>query len=320
MDVTLDLSAVITSLVALGSTLVLVAGAVVLLVLFRHRIDEVIQLASGRVKKLSIAGFSVELAALPGGLAPKVSAPDLMTDLRQPTPSAQITDSNVLAFTQQLEDHAPSDYAIIDLGTGREWLTSRLFILSIVLARMRNLQALVFVEADEGVPQRFIGIATPESVRWALAQRYHWFEPGYAAAYQQSLPFVIVSRSGAMAVPQSPRDAWPAIQLVQNFVSQVQGPMLANDPEWVQLTDNVNVAEHAQWLTKDGLEAVLGNSLSTGHVSSVEFERLSEWEKIRRVLSHDGRFLPLTTTGAVLDRLLDREAIIARVADVLPSQ
>ena len=73
------------------------------------------------------------------------------------------------ALFEQLEDVDEAlDYLAIDLGTGR-WLTSRLFIFAIMLQRMRDLRCFVFLaqEGDEG--GRFLGTASPDKVRWALA-------------------------------------------------------------------------------------------------------------------------------------------------------
>jgi hypothetical protein len=52
-------------------------------------------------------------------------------DVRQLN-SAEEFSSAATALFEQIRDNTASDYAIIDLGTGQQWLTSRLFIFSII--------------------------------------------------------------------------------------------------------------------------------------------------------------------------------------------
>ena len=89
---------------------------------------------------------------------------------------------------------------------GRSWLTTRLFLFAHLLARMRGLQAVVFVHGTAVSDRTFLGVAPASSVRWRLAQQYPELEIQLAHAYNQALgPLhdgprapVIVSNSGAL--------------------------------------------------------------------------------------------------------------------------
>ena len=54
-----------------------------------------------------------------------------------------------------------ADYIELDLGTGREWLTSRLYLLSAHIPEVSGVQRLVFVETRAGLPRQFAGVAHP---------------------------------------------------------------------------------------------------------------------------------------------------------------
>lgn len=90
-----------------------------------------------RTKKLSVFQFALELSEVPE-IKPTWSGP-LLSDVRQPTAAAEF-DSRAMALFEQFEDETAYDYAVVDLGVGNQWLTSRLFIFAVVLERMRGLQ------------------------------------------------------------------------------------------------------------------------------------------------------------------------------------
>lgn len=64
----------------------------------------------------------------------------------------------------------------MDLGGGAEWLSSRLFILAVILRRWRGLRAFVFVHTLGGTRRRFLGVCDTDRVRWRLAARWPLLE------------------------------------------------------------------------------------------------------------------------------------------------
>jgi len=81
------------------------------------------------------------------------------------------------------------DYILIDFASEarRRWLTSRLYILSLLLTLVDRTPCLVFVEEAASVRRKFIGLAYPSQVRWGLARAYGWLEAAAAHAYANSL-------------------------------------------------------------------------------------------------------------------------------------
>jgi hypothetical protein len=97
----------------------------------------VASLAQQRGFKLGLlGGWSFELFGAAEARVDWLSG-RMETDLRRPISSATITDSTRMEFSAQLQDRTPAQYAVVDLGSGEEWLSSRLYVMSILLARLR---------------------------------------------------------------------------------------------------------------------------------------------------------------------------------------
>jgi hypothetical protein len=159
-------------------------SALVIAILFRRPLAAFVGALGSRVTKLSL--FKVELELVPATPATATSTP-LLDDIKTATTSAPISDSSRMML-DQVQTNTPADYAVIDLGTGGEWLTSRLFIAAAMLERMRSLQVMVFQETTASTPRRFLAIAPGHTVRWSLAQRYPHLEAAWARAYIQAFP------------------------------------------------------------------------------------------------------------------------------------
>ena len=98
----------------------------VVAIVFRRAIATFFSGAASRIKSFSVAGVSVELAAQPAqSLFVKDAAVDAGTD-------NDVNDSTLRSFYEQIEVKTPLEFAVVDLGEGREWLTTRLYILSVI--------------------------------------------------------------------------------------------------------------------------------------------------------------------------------------------
>lgn len=137
------------------------------LLLFRRPIGRFLTGISGRVAKISVLEFALELSPAPT-MRPVWEIRS--SDVRRLTPS-YLFDSPSGPYFEQLS-HATGDYAVIDLGDGDQWISSRLYIFAALLGRITRVRQLVFVATQEGVPGRFLGMASPDAIRWALAESY----------------------------------------------------------------------------------------------------------------------------------------------------
>jgi hypothetical protein len=312
MNITLDIAAALS---AVFWPMIVVT----ILLAYRSRIPMLVEGLASRVKKLEFAGVSLDLA-LAKPFVPEWSGPPTALDLRHKATAIQVQDSTARTFLTQLTDEGTGDYAEINLGTGSEWLTSRLFIMAIVFARMKGIECFVFVETSGGVRKRFVGWAEPATVRWALAKRYPWLEQAYAGAYAAvTSNAVIVSAGGRLGYPYAAADPGAGIDLLKEFLERVQQPIPAAVPppeaeQWVVVDAATNTHEHARWVGAEDLEQLLGRDLHTDVVRSSEARSKSPAEQVRLFLTSPGRFVGVVADEQRFEYLLRRDVLVEQVA------
>lgn len=310
LDIAAALSAVIWPIIVL-----------IILLAYRSRIPMLVEGLASRVQKLEFAGVSLEIAHMKPFVPEWSGAPAAM-DLRNKATALQVHDSTMRTFLTQLTDAGMGDYAEINLGSGSEWLTSRLFIMSIVFSRMKSIQCFVFVETSGGVRKRFVGWAGPEAVRWVLAKQFPWLEKAYAGAYAviTSQPnTVIVSAGGRLGYPFAPADPSPSIDLLKEFLERVQLFVLPPTPplepqHWVVIDAETNTHEHASWVTAEALEQWLGPHLHSDSVSTSELISRSPAEQVGLLLTVSGRFVGVVGDDQSLKYLVRRDVLVEQVA------
>ncbi len=316
LTTTLDIAALVSALIW---PLVLV----IVIWIFRGRLVEVARLIAPRLKSLSVGGFSIDFAEaqrLPLQMSGAV-------DLRHAGQSADINDSTLRSFYDQIRDPSQIDYAAVDLGEGSEWLTSRLFILSVILARMRGLRALVFLETSGHVRRRLVGVSECEKVRWRLAARFPYLEAALIHAestlWPLPLPGMAFPPGGPTISNDNGRLEWPgggvepAAQLLRAFLDSIQidAAVAQQSDEWVILPGrSPPKAEHARWLTAADLEQIMGPALDPASISLADLQRSDETTKARLLVAQRGRWLAVTRDERIFDRLIDRLSIIDTVA------
>jgi hypothetical protein len=217
-----------------------------------------------------------------------------------------ITESPTYSLMKAVGEKGPADCVVIDLEEGVSWLTTRLFILAILLQRMRSVRSLVFLEERAGVSKRYLGVRPPEEVRWLLARAYPWMEQALAKSYYELPRLEITSASGAL-----PPDV--AAMLMERFVldSTISGPIQGDDPEnWVQLIPGR--WEHARWVN-----GALATDLFNLSPSTTSFVGLSEERKAENTfaeLGGEGPFVALLDERHRFLALLDRESLLEKLA------
>jgi hypothetical protein len=208
---------------------------------------------------------------------------------------------------QQIRDDRASDYAVFDLDSGHSWLTSRLFIFAVLLQRMRNLRCLVFVETMGNTRRKFLGMASPEEVRWVLAQRYPWLEQAFAQAYGQPGYLQILSNSGAV-------DAGIAAQIFQFYLTTLQqnvAPTTDVD-EWVPLQSQSSTWEHAKWIDPRRLESLLRPVLNDSWI--LDDPDANSSTRTKGVLRRHGPFVATLDQDRKFRGLIDRQALLEMLA------
>jgi hypothetical protein len=322
MDISLDIAALLAAIVW---------PLVLLAILFKYRVpvgEFLTNLGKNPVESLEVpwVGISLRFAIA----KPMMSNQDPFAEVfRQPTPSYEVVSSDARSIlAAQLKDDTPAVYAVIDLGEGRSWLTSRLYILALLLHRMRNIQLLVFVETNRETSQHFVGFAETTKVRWALAQRFVRLEEAFSIAYttimrgnpQGYLPhtfnepprFRIMSREGRLANGPSYSDyTEPSDQILREFLQRIQQqtyPTGAGQDAWVRIPTSGDF-EHAQWLDTPFLKELLGKDLVTTYVRSSNFEAKPNSEQVKIILSEPTPYVALTQENGRFEELIERQPL-----------
>lgn len=308
MDITLDISSMINAI--LWPLIVLI-----LLLVYRENIISILP----NIRKLKLPIVEIEF-----GIVKELSQAWLTSgsvDLRRSAQPVDIADNIQKNFINQLRDPSSGDYAIVDLGIGNEWLTSRLFILAILFERMKGLKSFVFVETVQDIRRKYIGWAEPSRIRWSLAKRYSWMEEAFSKAYNDIIDITIVSSQGRLGKGQTPDDPSPAIELLMKFLERIQNVNLlpSDGREWVTLESEWGnrYQEHAQWLDGKIIEELLGENLNRSYILSSNLEDKGESEQLKTVLSRSGNYVAVTRDDGRFEKLIDRQLLLEEVAKSL---
>ena len=296
-----------SEIVALGEALAWPLVVLALAVAFRTEIPELVRNVGGRIKGVSIPAFvTLELVTVPE-VSPNWIIPDAGNlDARRLTP-AYIFDSPSVALFEQLQEGAGGDFAVVDLGRGEEWVTTRLFIFAVVLERLRQLRCFVFLEANERGRRQWLGVATPEVVHRALAGRYPWLEIALTAADAQSVQAPVADPDPG----KSGREA--ARKLVDAFLRhpEIQQPSPLPQDEWLRVDGPQPMYEHGHWLSGDLVIRDLGKALDQDSWVAEADPAATE----RAILGRAGPFVGVVRDGGWFVRLVDRGALVERVVE-----
>jgi hypothetical protein len=307
---------------------VILAAVIVL----RNPLTNMLQELSKRATKVSAFQFAVELSTVPQLAPPWKVAGD---DVRQLT-RADVFDSATMTLFQELSSAGGSDYIVVDLGRGDQWLSSRLYIFASVLQRMRGLRSVVFTAAKGDETGVFIGAADPTRVRWALAMAYPWLEVAFAQAYAQiaSAPSapgtrLILSEEGAL-------EPWAANNLVRAFLTDIQSPPAPGQPvpavplgppgppEWIELPSSSlahgPIWERAAWLSVSLLEQIVGRSDLAQDSNFMDSPDVPAEERARAIARRSGHVVPLVSPSGRFTGLVDRQALLETIATAYGEQ
>jgi hypothetical protein len=257
-----------------------------------------------RTTRVSVFQFAVELAPP----APLAGQPPLTVNLF----NEPVADPSFLPHLfGQLLVSTPVDYMVVDLGKGQSWLTSRLFIWSEMLRRVRGLRSIVFVRHENGLDGRFAGITSPEDVKRSLAARYEWLERDLAFAYADALKQQepVDRESGVM--PQA-----TASNVVIKFMERLQAkPDGTDQDEWVLLPrkeTEPEVWERARWIDPMRLGRLVPAIDESAYV--VHSLQTPRSELAKAVLRGNGDFVALVDERFRFISLADRRALLEKAA------
>jgi hypothetical protein len=285
-------------------------------IMFYAPVCRFLEAISARATKLSI--FKIEFEFLAGA---KSSASPSLDDIKNPE-GALVGDSSHTLF-QQAQDATPADYALIDIGLGDEWLTSRLFIGAAMLERMRGVECLVFVGRDGAIDRKLLAVVPLRRVRWALAQQQPWLEAAFALAYAETQlsarapQFPPVGSIHSTPPHQSyiksltgGLEPWIAGQLVKRFIELLQDTSAGTGTDWVSLSHGR--MEHASWVTTALLQKMLVPEAF--EMWAFEDRDKTRAERAKAVVRRKGHFVALVNSDRQFLRLIDRRGLLEDIA------
>jgi len=264
-----------------------------------------------RATKVSVGDYAIELAPMPE-LTPGWSTADF--DVRQLT-SSQIFDSYTHSLFEQLATASAADYAIIDLGQGDKWLSSRLYIFALILGRVSGLRALVFAEDSGGIARSFVGTARPDSVRMCLAKHYPWLEAAFAKAYATVAPDPKLGREPFELSDLAASAPWQVNQVVRLYVDEIQQqspPTPEDEKEWESFGAPSFTWERTRWMNGRLVDDLLGADLN--RLSYVDSPDNDPKSKVEAILRRRGEFVALVDEKGRFKQLVDRAAVLEELA------
>jgi hypothetical protein len=289
-------------------------AALAIALIFWRPLSAFIASIGGRVTKLSLLSVGVELT-------PATSATEtlLLNDVRDAS-AAHINNSSAMEL-DQVQMGTPADFAVLDIGQGQEWLTSRLYIADIMLSRMRGVKVFVFVETVGSARRRFIAVAPLAELRWSLARKYPWLEAAWNRALQEVFPAgdpktISADAQGMIQSDDGAFKPWPARQITSAFIQQVQDPARAakrKTADWVKFDDGR--AERAAWVTYELLLSLLPSTALQAWAPAMPDAPRAR--RTRAVLRRNGDFTALVHDDRSFLRLVNRRAVLEEVATVI---
>jgi hypothetical protein len=280
---------------------------------FRQSIATALQGLTARTTKLSLGFVALELAE--GARSWSGAA---LNEIREIASHAPVGDSSS-ALVASMSDPTPADYVVIDLGEGREWLTSRLFVVATLVARVRGIHAIVFTVPDV-LGHKFIGTASVVDLKVGLSRKYPWLELAYAEAW--GLAFNVSAHDfdpyQANAVFQDPVDPSTAIQLLRHFKNAIQHRSLPAPTSSGWELIGQDIWERADWVTPSLIAELLKRGLvRSGVVRDLD---ASSDQFARRLLRAEGDFVAIVEPNGVFHSVVGRRSFLDRAARTLSDE
>ena len=313
--ITLDIAAILSAVIW---PVIIVA----LLIIYRKKIPALFEWLSKHVKKIEFQGVSIEMAEL------KAFVPDWSggKDFRFQSTSLMINQSMPSNLLLQLSDRHTADYVIVNLRSGKSWLSSRIFIMTILFAQMKKIHAVIFVESTGETRKKFVGWAEPLKIIKAFSRHSPWFEESYIHAYNSVMgdnhQFNITS-DGLLTNTYFDINPSNASEKIMNLflnTIQVKEKPVGNDYQWVQIDAKADIYEHARWINGENIEDLLGKDLNRYAVCAGDTRVLTTRKKLREFLQYPSRFVAVTSEGQRFEYLVDRSILLEQVAKEISAE
>ncbi len=316
-------------IVAIAEVIIWPLTLLVVAIAFRRDIGTFFTRALSRLKAVSVGGLSFELSEQS---AQPILGRDAAVDIRHAGTENNVNDSTLRSFYAQIASRTPLEFAVVDLGQGNEWLTSRLYILSVILKRMRGLRAVVFVNTLNSIRGHYVGVCKSDAIRWRLAQSYGRYEAALAAGELRAWSGTVAPVAPVQANQRIDNDDGrfmnpdAAAELLRGFLAAIQVPLRPDasiDPgPWQELTRTPPISpgesptffENAEWLDTALTEKLLEGVLDPIAMPFNEFQLADHAARTRIVFEHRAPWLSLVRADGRFHGLIDRSRMVEALA------
>jgi hypothetical protein len=295
----------------------------VMVLVLRRQIGDFLSAIGGRITQVSVMSVTIDLAMATETVPPWQGIGGV--DVRGLVVAQQVNDSYFDTLRQSLQVPGTADFFVVDLKSDgrKEWLTSRLYLFTYVLSRMKGVRSIVFTATRGDVARSFLGIAGTEELLRTLATAEPWLQvtrlqieanrpgvPPSEAIPPQAPPPALPAAPPNKTIPIDIEEWWHGtganppqadpLSISQQFLTLVQWvqPLGTPDPEgdWLQLPDapgQDNTWEHATWIkASDLIDGMLHDAVQTdGYV--LDDRSWSAAERVRAVARTQGDFVAL---------------------------
>lgn len=313
----------------------------VLVLVLRSQIGDFLYGIGGRITQVSVMSVTIDLAVATEANPPWQGVGG--EDVRGLVAAQQVNDSYFDTLRQSLAIPGAADFFVVDLKSDgrKEWLTSRLYLFTYVLSRMKGVRVIVFTATRGDVARSFLGVARTEEILRALAAAEPWLRlarmqveaqqvgplPTSALLPKQPDPSASISGPPNATIPLDIEEWWRIaganpfqanpLHVPQQFLTRVQWIQDPNVPdpqaEWLRLPDNPGqpkVWEHASWVTPSYLtDGMLRDVIQPGSYL-LDDSSWSADQRVKAVTRTQGDFVALLGPDRRFERLVDRRSLL----------
>jgi len=253
----------------------------------------------GRLTKLRFFEFEISLSDVAKEISQ--SLPNELKDSKRLQLGTSLTPESIEQIKNALRTSTTAELVEVNLGYGRTWLVTRLYLLASICVDYTETKQLIFLEHADKVERSFLGMIPPKIVKNFLAVDFPVLERAYREAGLQ-----IVAHRNENKLTQLDELEW----IVQNFGNYLQQFAPGEEGE-------LKSAGNKEWVNKE---------LLVNHISFDSFAQSVEWDTtsitpllLYRILKNPFQYVPLTQ-GKLLIKIVDRFELSSRIADVLLKQ
>ncbi|WP_164200528.1 hypothetical protein [[Micrococcus luteus] ATCC 49442] len=293
----------------------------------------------GRITHVSVAEVTIELAEVTEeGLSWRGKGG---IDVRGLVAAQDVNDSYFDTLRQSLMTPRTADYFVVDLRSDgrKEWLTSRLYIFTYLLSRLKDVRSVVFIAARGDIRGHYLGVASCQELLQALTAAQPWLR---LARFHVEKDLVHQLAETAVGAEQTyPDDLWvppdlenrweqmrtsqyyeDSLRIAQQFLQHIQWVQPAGTadpgPTWLRLPDKPDQPptwEHATWITSSDLtDGILRNAVQ-GDRSLPDDRSWSAEERVQKAAQARGDFLALRGPDNRFERLIDRRKLLEELGE-----